>query len=208
MILQQELISLNEIFIQNQSYGNEHNPDIFSYFDKGSYVCLTAPHSTKTFVAKHLKGSDLYTGAITKYVAQHYNYSCIVRNKYMPETALISDFILQNRLENHFFLDIHGMKNGNGFDLAVGTGYFKPELYEKQLQFIDNLALKYVINNDNYTGKIGLTGRLEKATRKANVLQLEWSKNYRDIFNSFDNVNNVTVPFIAELSSNIENEIC
>ena len=100
------------------------------------------------------------------------------------------------------------MKNGNGFDLAVGTGYIQPEQYEKQLKLIDKLAkkygLRYVINHANYTGKIGLTGRLQKATGQANVLQLEWSKDYRDIFNSIDNVENVTLPFISELGENIE----
>ena len=205
-----ELFLYNEIFMQNQSFGDETNPDVFSYFEKNSYVCLSAPHATKTFVANHLKKSDLYTGSIVRYIAEHQNYSYVVRNKYVPQTVLVSDFILKNHIENHFFLDIHAMQNGKGFDLAVGTGYLKPERYEQQLKFIDSLSkkygLKYVINDKNYTGKIGLTGRLQQATGQANVLQLEWSLEYRDIFNSLKNVEKVTIPFISELGYYFEKD--
>ena len=100
----------------------------------------------------------------------------------MPQKCLISDFILQNKLENRFFLDIHGMSDENDFDLAIGTGYLIPEKYSLQLEYIDVLAkkydIKYVVNHKNYTGCPGLTGRLQQKTGKANVLQLEWSKNY------------------------------
>ena len=205
-----ELFLFNDAFMQNQSHGDENNPDVFSYFEKNSYVCLSAPHATRTFVANRLKKSDLYTGAITKYIAEHQNYSYIVCNKYVPETVRVSDFILKHHIENHFFLDIHAMQNGNGFDLAVGTGYLKPDRYEKQLGYIDALAKKYgltyVVNDKNYTGKIGLTGRLQQATGQANVLQLEWSLAYRDIFHSLENVENITIPFITALGRCIEKE--
>ena len=203
--MQQKLISLNEYFIQNNSGGDLQNPDVFSYFEKGSKVCLSAPHTTGTFVNKHLKCADLYTGAITEYIAETCHFSYIVRNKFVPRKVLINDFILDNKLENHFFLDIHGMKDGNGFDLAVGTGFMPPEKYAKQLEYIDKLAQKYnlvyVVNNANYVGCAGLTGRLQQATGKANVLQLEWSKCHRDIFNEFAKVKNITVPFISELAA-------
>ncbi len=208
--MQQKLIFLNEYFMQNNSGGDLQNPDIFSYFEKGSHVCLSAPHATGTFCNKHLKCADLYTGAITEYVAEIGNFSYIVRNKFAPQKVLINDFVLENKLENHFFLDIHGMKDGNGFDLAVGTGYLEPENYEKQLKYIDKLAKKYgliyVVNNANYKGCAGLTGRLQQATGRANVLQLEWSKRYRDIFGQFENVKAATVPFINELATFIDAE--
>ena len=196
--------------MQNQSFGDEVNPDVFSYTDKGSYVCLSAPHATRTFVAKQMKAADLYTGAITKYIGEGHNYSYIVCNKYMPKTFWISDFILANKLENHFFLDIHAMKDGNGFDLAVGTGVLPAKSYEKQLAYIDKLAnmfaLKYVVNDPNYAGTKGLIGRLQQATGLANVLQLEWSASCRDLFNGSNRVTEMTLPFIVALAQFIEHE--
>jgi len=121
----------------------------------------------------------------------------------VAKKCLISDFVTQNNLQKNFFLDVHAMKDGNDFDLAVGIGYFREREYEKQLQWIDELAskygLKYVINDKRYTGIKGLTGRLQKKTCMANVLQLEFSKSYRDIFNGFENVQKVTVPFLTDL---------
>lgn len=205
--MQEKLKLYNEIFVQNDAFGNEKNKEVFSYFDKNSYVCLSAPHATKTFTNKHIKSSDLYTGAIVKYIGEENNFSYIVRNKFMPQKCLINDFILQNELENHFFLDIHGMKNDNGFDLAVGTGYFDVKKYSSELEYIDILTkkynIKYVINHENYKGCVGLTGRIQKETGKASVLQLELSKNYRDIFDKIINIEKVTIPFLTELAEYI-----
>lgn len=205
--MQEKLKLYNEIYVQNDAFGNEKNKEVFSYFDKNSYVCLSAPHATKTFTNKHIKSSDLYTGAIVKYIGEENNFSYIVRNKFMPQKCLINDFILQNELENHFFLDIHGMKNDNGFDLAVGTGYFDVKKYSSELEYIDILTkkynIKYVINHENYKGCVGLTGRIQKETGKASVLQLELSKNYRDILDKIINIEKVTIPFLTELAEYI-----
>ncbi len=204
----QKLISLNDIFAQNESFGDEKNPDVFSCFEKKTFVCLCAPHATKTFVCKKIKQADLYTGAIVSYLSEFQNFTSIVRNKFVKRKALISDFIEFKHLNNHFFLDIHGMKNNDRFDLAIGTGYFQKEDYHQILQIIDALTKKYhisyVVNDEHYTGKFGLTGRLQKLEKKPCVLQLEFSKKYRDFFECADNVCNVTIPFISELSTSIE----
>lgn len=100
------------------------------------------------------------------------------------------------------------MKDGNGFDLAIGTGYLLPQEYKQELAYIDALCrqfgLAYVINHENYTGRAGLTGRLQKQTGKANVLQLEWRRGFRDIFTHPDAVCQITVPFICALAQDIE----
>ena len=203
------LISLNNPFMQNKSFGDEVNPEVFSYTEKNSTVCLCAPHATKTFIGKP-KTVDLYTGAITKYIGEGHNYSYVVCNKYMPRKFSVSDFIVNNQLENHFFLDIHGMTDGTGFDLAVGTGYLPEQCYEKELANIHRLAelfsLNYVVNDRNYAGTQGLTGRLQQTTGMANVLQLEWSARYRDIFDDSARVTTVTLPFITALAQLIEHE--
>lgn len=198
-----ELCKYNDFFAQNNSEGNITADEVFVYLYHGSRVCLSAPHATKSFANKQPKKCDLYTGAIVRYIAERYNYDCIFRQKYLPQKTLISDFILQHNLTNHFFLDIHAMKEGTGFDLAVGTAYMSEEQYAQPLQIIAALCrkyqLNYVINHPDYTGKFGLTGRLQKATGYANVLQLEWRLAYRDIFNNFDNVSKTSIPFLKDL---------
>lgn len=198
------LIEYNKCFWENDGCGDVNNPEVFSYFEAGSRVCLSAPHATKTFANKKVKLGDLFTGCITRYVAEQTGTSYIVRNKFMPHKVLINDFIVEKNLLNHFFLDIHAMKDGNGFDLAVGTGYLPPEMYQKQLDFIKELCrqfdLKYVINHQHYTGCFGLTGRLQKITSEPQVLQLEWSRRYRDIFCCYNKVETVTVPFLQQLT--------
>lgn len=202
--MRDKLLEYNKCFWVNNGCGETANPEVFSYFEKGSYVCLSAPHATKTFAKKQVKLADLFTGCITRYVAEETGVSYIVRNKFMPQKILINDFICERKIENHFFLDIHAMKDGNGFDLAIGTGYLPPSAYAKQLEFVAKLCTKYglsyVINHPNYTGCYGLTGRLQKAFSLPQVLQLEWSRRYRDIFDYYDNVAAVTIPFLKELA--------
>ena len=204
----QKLITYNEPFWRQNAQGNLDAPSVFSYVENNSYVCLSAPHATQSFAHKKVKQSDLFTGSIVTYVAKEKIFSYIVRNKFVAQKCLINDFILENHLENHFFLDIHAMKDGNGFDLAIGTGYFLPQEYKHELEYIDALCrqfgLAYVINHENYTGRAGLTGRLQKATGKANVLQLEWRRGFRDIFTHPDAVCQITIPFICALAQEIE----
>ena len=100
------------------------------------------------------------------------------------------------------------MKDGNGFDLAVGTGYLSAQEYQLQLDYIDALCrkygIRYVVNDENYMGRAGLVGRLQKVTRQANVLQLEWRKGYRDFLTQPENVIGVTLPFMQELAQYID----
>ncbi len=202
------LISLNDVFMQNESFGDEKNPEIFSYVDNKTHICLCAPHATKTFVTKEIKAPDLYTGAIVQYIGQKHRFSYITRNKFTPYKALVTDFISSKNLEHHFFLDIHGMKNHKSFDLAVGTGYLPKKAYRQILEIIDFLAktynISYVVNHKNYTGKPGLTGRLQEKTKKPSAIQLEFSKNYRDIFAQPSIVQKSTVPFILRLAKALE----
>lgn len=202
------LKTYDRFFTQNNFMGNIDNSDIFSYHEKNSKICFTAPHATKTYVCKNIKKSDLYTGAIVSLLGEKHNYSYITRNKYVPTKHLISDFIIQNHYENHFFLDIHGMRDNGFFDLAVGTGYASGDKYAKQIKQIQLLADKYnlsiAINHPSYRGCAGLVGRLSKTIPQANVLQLEWSYKYRDFYNNPDIVCQKTIPFLNELAEWLE----
>ena len=197
------LRKLEAYFSQNQYSGNPKEKRVFSFVNNNSFICLTAPHATNSTVCKHFKGSDWFTGAIVKYIGQKNSFSYIIRNKYWHKKCTICSFILKNHLENHYFLDIHAMKE-RPFDLAIGIGYCSKDDYKKELAIIEKLCkkykLKYVINHPSYTGQPGLTGRLQRKISSANVLQLEWTKKYRD-FNEYpDNVFKITLPFIKELA--------
>lgn len=198
-----QLKRLEKQFSQNDYSGNLKEHTVFSYKEYRSYVCLTAPHATNSTVHKHFKGSDCFTGSIAQYLGKTYHLSYIVRNKYVPKKCMLSSFIFDNHLEQHYFLDVHAMKD-RPFDLAVGIGYCSVEDYKKELLFIKKLCkkykLKYVVNHPSYTGQPGLTGRLQRKLSQANILQLEWTKRYRDFYNNPEIVLNVTLPFIKELA--------
>jgi len=190
-------------FCQNQYSGNLAAESIFSFVDKNSFVCLTAPHATNSTIHKHFKESDWFTGALVKYLGEKNHFSYIIRNKYWHKKCTIISFILKNNLDHHYFLDIHAMKN-RPFDLAVGIGYCSKEDYKAELKIIDKLCkkynIKYVVNHPSYTGQPGLTGGLQRKIASANVVQLEWIKEFRDFNAHPEKVSQITLPFIEELA--------
>ena len=196
-----------EYFAQNNYSGNLTEKKIFSFVDYNTFVCLTAPHATNSTCYKRFKGSDWFTGAIVRYLGEKNHFSYIVRNKYWRKKCTISSFILKNNLDNHYFLDIHAMKD-RPFDLAVGIGYCTQEEYQTELNIVDKLCkkyrLKYVVNHPSYTGQPGLAGKLQRKVSSANVMQLEWVKKYRDFELYPDNVIKVTLPFIKELAQALD----
>ena len=123
------LIKYNEIFVQNNSHGNRANKNIFDFSNFGSNLILTAPHATRSFVGKKEKLADACTGALVKYIGEQNRISNIIRTKFVPHKALISDFIAENKLQNHYFLDIHGFVAEPKYDVCLGTGYFSEEGY-------------------------------------------------------------------------------
>ena len=210
--IQSILLSLDEKFSCNNHDGNPNAPEEFLYVDNNSYVCLSAPHATRhprllyQGPGDPIKPSDIWTGALTEYIASQQKWSYIVRAK--RGDALIKDFILKKGLEDHFFLDIHGMKDGNGFDLAVGTGRLEETDYTQELEHIHTLANKYgityVINDRHYRGRKGLTGQLQEVTERPSALQFEFSPNYVDVL-TFNAVQK-TLAFITELGQCLEKD--
>ncbi len=176
---------------------------VFEFVDRGSDLIVCAPHATKTFVCKQIKGADLFTGEIVDVLGQICNVSTITRGCFVPHKVMISSFVKNLRLEKNGFLDFHGMRNDRPFDLAIGTGYLEVAAYKKEIELIKNLADKYkirvAINHPNYLGCVGLTGRLQRETASAKVLQLEWRLDFRDFFNSPKNVAEQTMPFMIDL---------
>ena len=199
----QELLKIyNEKFMQNNSHGDELCEEIFEFTDRSSLLILSAPHSTRSFVAKKEKMADLYTGALVQYLGEKYDISTLIRTKYTPFRMLISDYVVQQNLGEHYFLDIHGFNQNIGYDICLGTGNFSDEVYP-YLQDIVNVAcqfgLKVAINHPNYMGKIGLTGRYQKFYNKPNVIQMELKQYLRDFYGHFEVVKNVTLPFFEQI---------
>lgn len=198
--MQKLLKQYEAYFSQNHGRGDLKATDVYTYKKGKRDVCFCAPHAVHSFVHKQEKTRDVGTGAIVCYLNTQ-DFPVIVRNKFVPHKEMISDFILSQKLENHFFLDIHGMKAHKDFDLAIGTGYLPKEKYKKELQKIKELCrkykIKYRVNLPQYMGKIGLTGRLQKATGVANFLQLEFAPELRDIDGQV--IQEKTIPFLIEL---------
>ncbi len=192
----------NDIFMQNYSRGDENSIEAFKYTDCNSKLILTAPHSTRSFCNKKEKMADLYTGALVKYLGEQNNVSTIVRTKYTPYKALISDWIIQNNTHEHYFLDIHGFNQDVGYDICLGIGGFEEKNYP-YLQEIIKIAQKYnlktIVNHPNYCGIKGLTGRYQKIFNSPNVIQIEIKKELRDFFNHYDKVKNITIPFLTDV---------
>ena len=202
------LTQYESYFAQNCYKGCLTARTVYTYRKGKGIVCFCAPHAVESFVHKQEKLSDIGTGAIVRYLGEKAGFSTIVRNKFMSRKDMISDFILAKKLDVLFFLDIHGMKVHKDFDLVIGTGYLDRKKYTSELKKIAELCrkykIKYRVNMRQYTGQIGLTGRLQKVTGRASVLQLEFSPALRDIKGRF--IQEKTLPFLIELGEFVNNK--
>jgi hypothetical protein len=192
----------DKLFAQNYSHGNENSLEIFKYSNRNSNLILTAPHSTRSFCNKKEKNADLYTGALVKYLGEENGISTIIRTKFTPYKALISDWIAQNKVQQHYFLDIHGFNQDIDYDICLGIGEFEENGYpylQEIMQIAKKYGLKTIVNHPNYCGLKGLTGRYQKIFNLPNVIQMEIKKEFRDFFSNPEVVKNTTIPFLTEV---------
>ena len=192
----------NECFVLNHSHGQEEHEDVFEFTDYSSLLILSAPHATRSFCNKKEKCADLYTGALVKHLGAVNKISTLVRTKFTPYKFLISDYVAEHNLQDHYFLDIHGFNQNIGYDICLGIADFDDENYP-YLDCILKIAAKYnlktIINHPEYTGKVGLTGRYQTAFGKSNVIQVELKQYLRDFYRNSDVVTNITLPFFYEV---------
>lgn len=195
-------------FSKNSFRGDLQAENIFSFIDKSSYLCLSAPHSTSSFRNDSVKPSDLYTGAICLYLSHLLGFSAIVRNKYTDYKYLINDFVFENNLDKHYFIDVHGMSSEQEFEMAIGIADANESDYAKELEFIKTTAEKYsisyIVNHKNYSGRFGFTGKLQKISGRTNIIQIEFRKDMRDFYNNPEVVSSKMLPFLIDFATFIE----
>ena len=190
------------IYNQNYSHGKENCSEVFQFVGRGSTLILSAPHATASFTNKHEKKADLFTGALVQYLGETENVSTLIRMKFTPYKCLVSDYVAEQNLHEHFFLDIHGFNQEIDYDICLGTSDYETSNYpylDKIIAIAEKYNLKYIINHPNYTGKPGLTRRYQKAFGKPNAIQIEFQKYLRNFYSHANMVENVTIPFMKDV---------
>lgn len=197
------LKELNLKYQANFGKGLMDDDNVFEFKDRHSAIVLSAPHATQTWAKQAVKKSDLYTGALTEYLAEELGFSSLIRQKFVPEKINICDYITHLGLDNLFFLDIHGVAADKVFELGVGTGKLSASDYAAEIALLQKLAEKYqikiVINHPDYRGLCGLTKELQDIHNRPQILQLEWRLDMRNFFAYPDNVFQRTIPFMLAL---------
>ena len=197
-----ELKKYDTRYCANLSHGDENAENIFEYTERGSRLILSAPHATCSFVKKQEKVADLFTGSLVQYLGMKNHISTLIRVKYTPYKALISDYIFENKLDNHYFLDLHGFDKDIDYDICLGIGDCLPKdcpYLADIIKVAEKYHLKTIVNHPNYTGMVGLTGRYQLACGKPNVIQMELKRYLRDFYHNEDVVRKVTIPFLSEV---------
>ena len=190
------------IYNQNYSHGQENCAEVFHLTERGSSLILSAPHATASFTNKHEKRADLFTGAITQYLGETENISTIIRMKFTPYKCLVSDYVAEKNLQDHYFLDVHGFNQDIDYDICLGLGEYEAQNYpylENIISVTKKYNLKYVVNHPDYCGRAGLTGRFQKAFEKPNVIQIELKKYLRDFYNYPKVIEQTTIPFLKDI---------
>lgn len=192
----------DEVFSQNLSHGDETCEEVFYFTDCGTRLILSAPHATASFANKKEKAADLFTGALVQYLGMKNHISNIIRKKFTPYKCLISDYISEHGLCDHYFLDIHGFVKIDDCDVCLGTGLFGAVQYPYVQEILD-IAKKYdlrvALNHPDYRGKAGLVGRLQQTTEKPLTIQLELHRRLRDFYQHPETVQNITLPFLEDI---------
>lgn len=192
----------NNNFILNNSHGIETGENVFEFTDNTSQLILTAPHATRSFCNRKEKCADLYTGAIVQYLGNVNKISTLVRTKFTPYKALISDYIVEHNQQHHYFLDIHGFNQELDYDICLGIADFDAQNYpylDCILQIAEKYNLKTIVNHPDYTGRVGLTGRYQKTFGLPKAIQIELKPSLRDFYNNPNIVTDITMPFFNDV---------
>lgn len=203
-----KLKEYNAFYMNNNSYGKEEYPEVFKYKDRKSKLILSAPHATKSFVSKKEKPADLYTGAIVEYIGEQTETSTLIRTKYVNKKVLISDYVANNGLENHFFVDVHGFDKDIEYDVCLGIYEYEAKGYpylEDIIAILEKYDLRTIVNYPDYTGRNGFTRRYQEQFGKPNIIQMELKRYLRDFYQNPEIVEKTTIPMMIEIANCYKN---
>jgi len=163
------------------------------------------------------KVCDLYTGGIVELVAERTGvsfisnvYRCPSINPHAGTTTGIEwlkNFITRN--PRTMIIDIHGCKNNDTFDFALGTSVSAPSAnVQKAIEYISkyltNFGIRVALNPLGYSAKSERT--LTKTlinNGHSNILQIEISRRFREP----DQKLNITLQVLTQVVNRIKNEL-
>ena len=168
------------------------NTPALIHFEKGTTsILLSAPH-TVNFLKEdgNFKMREGYTKAIVKYLALKTgaflmikeNFDGIDPNKLEMENYKYQLLEVINKYQIQLVLDIHGAASHHDFAIEIGSldgVSAKPETIKALKTALLNQGIAPVAENNLFKGG-GITKTVHSNT-KAEVLQLEINRNYRDL---------------------------
>ena len=129
-ITKKEFININNKFDEYKIKEEK----AFEYIEGKEKIIVSAPHSVRQIRNGNIKGKDSCTGTIAILLQKQLNCYCLYKTKNCNDDAnydiennpykdKIIDLVEKNNI--NFLLDIHGAKDGQGFDIDVGTANLK-----------------------------------------------------------------------------------
>lgn len=210
-ITKKEFIKIDNKF---DEYNNKTN-ESFKYIKGKEKIILSAPHSVSHFRKGKIKAKDSHTGTIAILLQNALNCNCIYKTKncnddanYDIENNLYKNELIEiiNKNQIKFLLDIHGAKEGQGFDIDVGTSNYnnlnnKKDYASQIVKLGKKYNLNVTIDKVFKASTLHTIANSINAQTKVPCMQIEISKKYRNLEN-FDNVK-VLLNFLEEFLKKI-----
>lgn len=210
-ITKKEFIKIDNKF---DEYNNKTN-ESFKYIKGKEKIILSAPHSVSHFRKGKIKAKDSHTGTIAILLQNALNCNCIYKTKncnddanYDIENNLYKNELIEiiNKNQIKFLLDIHGAKEGQGFDIDVGTSNYnnlnnKKDYASQIVKLGKKYNLNVTIDKVFKASTLHTIANSINAQTKVSCMQIEISKKYRNLEN-FDNVK-VLLNFLEEFLKKI-----
>ncbi len=175
----------------------------FDVIEGRERIILSAPHSVRQLRNGNIKGKDSCTGTIAILLQQQLNCYCIYKTKNCNDDAnydiennpykdKIIDLIDKNNI--NFLLDIHGAKDGQEFDIDVGTANLsnlngQNKYIEDFIKIGEKYNLNITIDKVFKAETLHTVANTISIETKIPCMQIEIAKKYRDI----DQFNNIKI---------------
>lgn len=211
--------NLNIVFEKNFFDGDSDIPSTV-YLKESDRICLVSVHGITHFSGSNdndYKMADLNTGGLVRLLQSKLHTSSIVNyNKldainpwkgWTKANYAVMDFLSCSPAG--IILDLHGCKDNNDFDLALGTHIDPPNKMQKKLiDLIVEISNKYKIriatNPIRYQSKSrhSITGRAINDFPNSPALQVEISRSFR-----FPQQKNLQSALLVELMCDIISQV-